>query len=67
MEQKDVELVEAIPFPWIIVPIVFGIPGGITAYLATHDRDPEQARVMLETGTGISFLWLFFIVVWYFF
>lgn len=46
MEHKD----EKISNLWYLAPILFGVVGGIGAYLDIKDKDPIKARECLVLG-----------------
>ncbi len=51
---------------WFIAPLIFGMLGGITAYLAIKDDNLKTAKTMLEIGTITSFIWLFILIYYLF-
>ena len=42
--------VEPVSGAWYLVPLFFGILGGIIAWAVTKDRDPKRARNLLIFG-----------------
>jgi len=43
---------------WYILPIVFGILGGIIAGLIIRKNDPRKALICVIVGTAVSGLWI---------
>lgn len=41
---------------WYLVPLFFGLLGGIVAYVAIKDDDPDKASNCLALGIGITIL-----------
>ena len=41
---------------WWLLPILFGLLGGLVAFLVNRDRDPRTARAMLIVGAGLTIL-----------
>ena len=39
---------------WWLSPILFGLLGGLVAWLVNRDRDPRTARTMLIVGASIT-------------
>ena len=46
---------------WYLVPIFFGIIGGIIAYGINQERDPEKAKSMLWIGVSMTIIGWFFL------
>jgi hypothetical protein len=41
---------------WWLLPILFGLLGGLVAFLVNRETDPRTARSMLLVGAGLSLL-----------
>jgi hypothetical protein len=39
---------------WWLAPILFGLLGGLVAFLVNRDRDARTARTMLIVGASIT-------------
>jgi uncharacterized membrane protein YvbJ len=42
---------------WWILPIVFGLMGGLIAWIVVHDKDERKAKSMLVVGIVMTFVW----------
>jgi len=47
----------------ILYPILFGIIGGIIAYLRISHKDKDLATALLKIGIGVTALWIVVIIV----
>ena len=52
--QKPVQPVSG---AWYLVPLFFGLIGGIIAWAVTKDRDPRKARNLLIFGVVWTVVW----------
>jgi cytochrome bd-type quinol oxidase subunit 1 len=43
---------------WYLIPILFGILGGIAAYLMLKDRDKDFAKKLLIVGIVMTVIWV---------
>jgi hypothetical protein len=43
---------------WFLVPILFGIPGGLVAYAFVHDDDKEMAKSLVVLSIVSTVLWV---------
>ena len=48
---------------WILYPILFGLIGGIIAYLGVSNRDKDLATALLKIGGGVTALWIVVLIV----
>jgi len=54
-----VEQVQEVSSVWYLVPLFFGIIGGIIAWVVNNNRNPEEARNLLFWGMLSSvFAWV---------
>jgi hypothetical protein len=44
---------------WYLVSILFGIIGGVIAWVANKDLDPQKARKLLIVGLVMPIIWFF--------
>jgi len=42
---------------WYILPIIFGVLGGVIAYFILRKTDPQKAKICLFVGIGISVIY----------
>ena len=52
---------------WMLLPIFFGIIGGIIAYLGLLNSDRESAKLLLKVGGWLTITYLaiaFLILLW---
>ncbi len=47
----------------ILYPILFGIIGGIIAYLRISHKDKDLATALLKIGIGVTALWIVVLIV----
>ena len=47
----------------ILYPILFGLIGGIIAYLKISNKDQDLATALLKIGIGVTALWIVVIIV----
>ncbi len=47
----------------ILYPVLFGIIGGIIAYLGVVNKDKDLATALLKIGGGVTALWIVVIIV----
>ncbi len=47
----------------ILYPVLFGIIGGIIAYLRISHKDKDLATALLKIGIGVTALWIVVIIV----
>ena len=47
----------------ILYPILFGLIGGIIAYLRVSHKDQDLATALLKIGGGVTALWIVVIIV----
>ncbi len=47
----------------ILYPVLFGLIGGIIAYLRISHKDKDLATALLKIGIGITALWVVVIIV----
>ena len=48
---------------WFLLPILFGIMGGIIAYFVIKEDDPKRARSCLYLGIILAAIWIALFVV----
>ena len=48
---------------WFLLPILFGILGGIIAYFVIKDDDPKRARSCLYLGIILAAIWIALFIV----
>lgn len=48
---------------WILYPILFGLIGGIIAYVRVSNRDKDLATALLKIGGGVTALWIVVLIV----
>jgi len=44
-------------YAWYILPVVFGLLGGVIAYFVLRKTDSKKAKICLILGIGISAIW----------
>jgi len=47
----------------ILYPVLFGLIGGIIAYLKISHKDKDVATALLKIGIGVTALWIVVIIV----
>ena len=47
----------------ILYPVLFGLIGGIIAYLRISNKDKDLATALLKIGIGVTVLWVVVIIV----
>ncbi len=47
----------------ILYPVLFGIIGGIIAYLRISHKDQDLATALLKIGIGVTALWVVVVIV----
>ena len=50
----------------ILYPVLFGIIGGIIAYLRISHKDQDLATALLKIGIGVTALWIVVVILIYF-
>jgi len=48
---------------WFLLPILFGIIGGIIAYFVIKEDDPKRARSCLYLGIILAAIWISLFIV----
>jgi len=48
---------------WILLPVLFGLIGGIIAYLGILNKDKDLAKELLKIGGFVTALWIIIIIV----
>jgi len=56
--KKKLELTTKRSNFWYILPIVFGVLGGIIAYFILRKSDPQKAKICFFVGIGISAIYI---------
>ncbi len=47
---------------WWLLPIIFGLMGGLVAWIVVHDKDEGKAKSMLIVGIVMTFVWALVVV-----
>jgi len=48
---------------WILLPVLFGLIGGIIAYLGVLNNDKDLAKELLKIGGYVTALWIIISIV----
>ncbi|MCH7648974.1 MAG: hypothetical protein QQN58_05965 [Nitrosopumilus sp.] len=48
---------------WILLPVLFGLIGGIIAYLGILNNDKDLAKELLKIGGFVTALWIIIPIV----
>ena len=48
---------------WFLLPIIFGVIGGIIAYFVIKEDDPKRARSCLYLGIILAAIWFALFVI----
>lgn len=52
---------------WWLVPLFFGIIGGLIAYVGVKDEDEDFAYALLGAGIAITVLAILMVMIYFFF
>ena len=48
---------------WFLLPIIFGVIGGVIAYFVIKEDDPKRARSCLYLGIILAAIWFALFVI----
>jgi len=58
-------MIEKVSSAWYLVPLFFGIIGGLIAWFVNKDRDPKKARNFLIFGFVLTAIWVIIGVIFW--